>query len=55
MYDIDELRESIEAYEKSCKEKGGYMPALATLLRIFADEMAEKYPDDTNGGNRLRK
>jgi hypothetical protein len=32
------------------KEAGGYMPSLATHFRLIADEMAEKYPDDINGG-----
>ena len=27
-----------------------YMPSLATYLRIKADELADRYPDDTNGG-----
>lgn len=44
------LEGAIEQYEREYKERGGYMPAIATLLRIYADEMAGKYPDDTNGG-----
>ena len=29
---------------------GGYMPAIATRLRLYADELADRYPDDANGG-----
>ena len=29
---------------------GVYMPSLATYLRLHADELADKYPDDVNGG-----
>lgn len=47
---IDELRAAIEAYEANWIALDGYKPAIATLLRIIADEMADKYPDDTNNG-----
>lgn len=46
-----ELKEAIENYVTKCKNNGEYMPAIATLLRIYADELADRYPDDTNGGN----
>ena len=29
---------------------GVYMPSLATYLRLHADNLADRYPDDTNGG-----
>lgn len=44
------LKGAIQAYERRCRSDGGYMPAIATMLRVYADEMADKYPDDTNGG-----
>ena len=46
----ERLDEAIAEFEGYCRSQGGYMPAIATLLRIRADEMADKYPDDTNGG-----
>lgn len=44
------LRDAIEEFVLSCKSRGGYMPACATVLRIIADELAYRFPDDTNGG-----
>lgn len=49
------LRQAIKRAEKVCKSDGGYMPALATLVRILADELADAYPDDTNGGRAALK
>lgn len=46
------LIDAIESYASAVRKNGGYMPAIATRLRIIADEMADKYPDDTNGGSR---
>lgn len=45
--ELDELLDSIETRWRSY---GGYMPALSTFLRVKADEMADKYPDEANGG-----
>jgi len=47
-----DLQDAIARYEAGCKAAGGYMPALATRLRIIADDLADRYPDDTNGGRR---
>jgi len=47
---IEDLEGHIFAFEKACLHAGAYMPALATRLRIYADELASRYPDDTNGG-----
>lgn len=47
---VEALRKAIETYEAQCIAAGGYAPAVATLLRIIADEMADKYPDGTNAG-----
>ena len=44
------LERAIRAYEDECLAAGAYMPGIATGLRILADELAEKYPDDANGG-----
>lgn len=44
------LRNAIRKAEAACKANDGYMPALSTLVRILADELADKYPDDINGG-----
>lgn len=46
------LRHAIATFEQECATAGGYMPSLATLLRIYADELADKYPDDANGGRQ---
>ena len=48
------LRQAIQRAENVCKAEGGYMPALATLVRILADDLADAYPDDTNGGRAAR-
>ena len=45
-----DLRDAIEKFVQSCQRRGGYMPACATVLRIIADELADRFPDDTNGG-----
>lgn len=47
--------EGFKAGYRRCKSDGGYMPALATLVRILADELADAYPDDTNGGRAALK
>lgn len=47
-----DLRDAIEKFVQSCQKRGGYMPACATVLRIIADELADRFPDDTNGGRR---
>lgn len=47
-----DLREAIEQFVQTCQQRGGYMPACATVLRIIADELADRFPDDTNGGAR---
>ena len=46
----DKLKAAIEEFVQDCKRRGGYMPACATLLRIYADKLADRFPDDTNGG-----
>jgi hypothetical protein len=45
-----ELESLVAIFERRMKAAGGYMPSLATRLRLIADEMADKYPDDINGG-----
>lgn len=49
-----DLRDAIERFVQSCQRRGGYMPACATVLRIIADELADRFPDDTNGGRAAR-
>tara|TARA_R110000751_G_scaffold307812_1_gene431803 strand:+ start:3636 stop:3839 length:204 start_codon:yes stop_codon:yes gene_type:complete len=46
------LSDAILSFEQECLRAGAYMPALATRLRVHADELADKYPDDTNEGSR---
>ena len=48
----DKLSSAIEEFVQDCQRRGGYMPACATVLRIFADELADRFPDDANGGRR---
>lgn len=50
--DEDFAMDVIEKFVQSCQKRGGYMPACATVLRIIADELADRFPDDTNGGRR---
>lgn len=45
---VKKLRQSIKTFEQECASAGGHMPAIATLLRIYADELADKYPDDAS-------
>jgi hypothetical protein len=47
---LSELQFAIERAERRLLAADAYMPSLATSLRIHADELADKYPDDTNGG-----
>lgn len=48
----DELRNAVNDYVAAVTANGGYLPAVATLLRLIADELADRFPDDANGGNR---
>lgn len=48
----DKLRNAIEEFVQDCQRRDGYMPACATVLRIIADELADRFPDDTNGGRK---
>ena len=57
MADMKEVKAATEAlwkalnvWEGRCRDAGAYMPGLATRLRIEADELAKKYPDEINGG-----
>lgn len=47
---MDRFFSSVRAAVHEAEIAGIYMPGIATALRIEADAMAEKYPDDTNGG-----
>ncbi len=51
----DTLDGLIEAAVSDAERAGVYMPAIATALRLKADELAERYPDDTNGGLTAEK
>ncbi len=44
------LENLIDAAVGEAERAGRYMPAISTTLRLKADELAERYPDDTNGG-----
>lgn len=46
------LDEAMAKFEADLLAAGAYMPALATRLRLYADDLADKYPDDTNGGSQ---
>jgi len=47
----NDLDAAIDAFVARVKADGGYLPAIATLLRIKADELADMYPDDANRGS----
>ncbi|PWE26690.1 hypothetical protein C4N9_20735 [Pararhodobacter marinus] len=47
---VDELERAVQVFTEKCIEAGAYLPGIATRLRIYADEMADRYPDHTNGG-----
>lgn len=42
---------AVAEFERAAKDAGLYMPGLATRLRLHADTLAERYPDDANGGD----
>lgn len=44
------LDNAIARFEADALATGSYMPALATRLRLHADALADRYPDDANGG-----
>ena len=44
------LDAAILEFTKQADILGVYMPSIATYLRLHADELADKYPDDVNGG-----
>ena len=44
------LDAAILEFTKQADILGVYMPSLATYLRLHADELADKYHDDVNGG-----
>lgn len=46
----EKLRGAISEFEQAVLSIGGYPPAISAMLRIYADEYADKYPDDTNMG-----
>ena len=46
----DDLDAAILEFTMQADILGVYMPSLATYLRLHADELADKYPDDVNGG-----
>jgi len=39
---------AVLALVKSAELLGAYMPSLATYLRLHADELADRFPDDDN-------
>ncbi len=49
---LERLDAQIEATILEMERAGVYMPSIATALRLKADELADRYPDDTNGGIR---
>jgi len=49
---MDILETRIEGTISEMERSGVYMPCIATVLRLKADEIADRYPDDTNGGVR---
>lgn len=42
------MDEAVRKFAQDADELGVYMPSLATYLRLHADELADKYPDDAN-------
>ena len=44
------LEDLIDAAVGEAERAGCYMPAISTVLRLKADELADRYPDDSNGG-----
>lgn len=45
---ISEFDAAVARFTEQMQEAGAYMPALATRLRIHADDLADKFPDDAN-------
>lgn len=46
----EEFDAAVERFEAALLESSAYMPAMATRLRLIADELADRYPDPSNGG-----
>lgn len=44
----DDFEIALEALVGKCQDAGAYMPGLATRLRLYADEIADRFPDETN-------
>ena len=44
------LDAAVLEFTKQADLLGVYMPSLATYLRLHGDDLADKYPDDINGG-----
>lgn len=47
---IEKFDGAVRDFEQDALTNRAYMPALSTRLRMHADTLAERYPDDANGG-----
>ncbi|QFT69687.1 hypothetical protein FIU93_23080 [Labrenzia sp. THAF35] len=45
---ISEFDAAVSRFVDQMQSAGGCMPAIATRLRIHADELADRFPDDAN-------
>lgn len=49
-----EFDKAVLAFTEEMDLCGAYMPSLATYLRLHADELADKFPDDINQGRGMQ-
>lgn len=47
---VEAFEAAVDRFESAMLDAGAYMPAMATRLRLIADSLADRYPDDINGG-----
>jgi hypothetical protein len=47
---FDTFEAALEVLVTECQKADAYMPGLATRLRLYADDLADRFPDDTNQG-----
>lgn len=45
---ISEFDAAVVRFAEQMQKADAYMPALATMLRLHADDLADKFPDDVN-------
>ena len=45
---VENFEAALDRFVRDCQIAGAYMPSLATRLRIHADELADRFPDEAS-------